>query len=767
MREVESNALVHNSRHAIVQDTLLPGRTTGASTQYQTLSGLLRVLQQRWKLVLLTALIIFALGTAVYYLIVSYGATTIIEINKDSPTDNDAAQMNGPALTADDVKGEVQTDVSILQTDDDLALSVIKKLNLLENPSFKKAIYPGEQGKPLDQAPRTRERAIAMLQGRLKIDSPTDTRLITISFKSSNPVLAANITNTVAQEFIDNTLSRRQRSIETQSAWLRHELDDLKKQVEASEQRLADYERNTGLAGIELTGAASGNGNTAVSVTPQNTVTSRLLTLNQELTAAEANRISSQAVDQLVKSRDPEAVLGLGPMSVSSGSGAGASSVSPESIALVSQLRSQEADLERQLAASDVKYGANNPHRIELQEQIKAVKDQLQAELGRVRSRASSDFTYAKANEDAIRSQFKKQQDAANEMADKSVKLQLLAQEAFSNRALYDGLFSKLQTAALASGTRATRIDIVAEALPAGTPKFPKRNLFLAAVAAFSLLMGVTAAFLRESLDETVRTPHDLSEIQGLFAPGYIPRLEPRSSDKVRAGGSRLIDSPRSPFSEAFRALRTSIGIAMHPSQSRTLLVTSALGGAGKTTVTYNLGVAFAQQGARVLLIDGDIRNPDLHRLFSIPRTPGLSEACTNPAPLEIPGVVQHASVPTLFMLPAGEELDFPSELFGSAAFDSLLRRASGLYDYVLIDSPPILAVTDAAIIATKVSAVVAVVRSRNTTRPALSALVEAVERTQAPVVSFVLNDVRFPALDGFYEYSYSRGKGDPIDVRA
>jgi Mrp family chromosome partitioning ATPase len=133
----------------------------------------------------------------------------------------------------------------------------------------------------------------------------------------------------------------------------------------------------------------------------------------------------------------------------------------------------------------------------------------------------------------------------------------------------------------------------------------------------------------------------------------------------------------------------------------------------------------------------------------------------------ETQGIVQHASLPSLFMLPAGKRPQLPAEVLGSAAFDALIRKLSTQYDYVLIDSPPILAVTDASIIATKVKAVVAVVRSRNTTRLALSALVQAIQRTHAPTFSFVLNDVQNPTLDGFYEYSYSRRKGDQLAASA
>src|ERR1700674_1003715 len=157
MNEAEQSLVPTNQRYISKQDSFLLDRTaTDAPSQYQTLSGLLRVLRQRWKTVAITAGVGFVLGTAVYFLIEAYAATTIIEINKDDPSDHDAANSNGPALTSDDIKNETQTDVSILRTDDSLALAVIKKLNLINEPSFKKVIDSAEKDKPLKDAPRTR-----------------------------------------------------------------------------------------------------------------------------------------------------------------------------------------------------------------------------------------------------------------------------------------------------------------------------------------------------------------------------------------------------------------------------------------------------------------------------------------------------------------------------------------------------------------------------------------------------------------------------------
>ncbi len=769
MSESEYILLAARNKYALAPDNLgiegkVPPDRSGAE-RYQTLSGLLKVLRYRWKLVAMTAALVFGVGVGVYFLIASYVATTIIEVNKDDPTDNDGAQTNGPVFNSDDIKEEVQTDVDILQTDNRLALGVIEQLNLLGEHSFRQAIDADEKGLRIDRAPRTRDNALNIFHRHLKVDTPPDSRLITISYKSPNAILSAAITNALARTFIEDTLSRRKRSILTSSTWLQHELDDLKAKMQESQQNLADYERNSGLAGVQLTGPA--NGNTTVSVAPENTVTSRLLMLNQELTAAEANRISTEAVNRLVKSNDPEVVLGLGPMAVSSANGGAPSSITPESIGLLTQLRAQETDLKRQLSAATVKYGENNPRRIEIQSQLDSLQQQIQAELGRVRARAAHAYDYARLNEDSVRRQFQRQQDAANDLADKSVKLQLLAQEAFSNQTLYENLFSKLQTATLASGTRASRIDIVADAIPGGSPNFPKLEIYLAAVAAAGLFFGVTIAFVRESMDETVRTLHDLTEIRGHVFPGYIPRTHALGAEAGERIESELITSPNAPFSEAFRSLRTMINLSLSRAYPRTILVTSGLGNAGKTTVVYNLGVAYAQQGARVLLLDADLRNPDLHRFFSASVTPGVTEACAKPENAELTGVIPHPVLPSLFLLPAGERPHLPSELVASPAFETLLRKLSGSFDYVFVDSPPMLAVTDASVIATMVNGVIAVVRSRSTTRLAVSAIAECLQSTNTPVLGFVLNGVDNPALDGFYQYSYSRRKGDQLAISA
>jgi capsular exopolysaccharide synthesis family protein len=737
-----SHSLVRVDGH--YSDTLLvaPDPIRNATpSDYETLSGILRVMRRRWIVLLVTACVISGIGSAYYFRIVpSYSATTIIEINNDhndmaSPTLQDTAQ------SSDELTNEIQTDIRILESDG-LALSVIKRLDL-QHTLYAGAVDPGERNLALDQAPITRERMVKSFLGNLKVESPLTTRLISITFQNPNKVLASRVANALAEQFIEDTLARRHESTTQSSFWLQKELSSLKKQVEQSEQNLADYERKTGLAGVELVGGA-----TDVSVAPHNTVTEKLFALNQELTSAEASRISAETVYNLVHSQDPEVVLGLG-----AGSGG---LTSDAGIQLVRSLRGQEASLERERASAAVKYGANNSRLVQLDEQIDTIKQEMQDELKRIDARAENAYKYARGTEATIRKEFTKQQSAANIMTDSTVQLHVLAQEAYSNRSLYESLFSKLQTASLASGVGANRIDVVEKAVPPGLPSSPNPRL-LTAVFSFALFFGVCAAFLREGLDQTVRTSRDIEHIHDLPVLGYVPRLHGAAQLHLGTGESELIYSPLSPFSEAFRSLRTSVLMATRSRPARTLLVTSALGDAGKTVVAYNLGVAFAQQGARVLIIDTDFRHAGLHRLFGVPFSPGLSDVYVEALDKKVPYVVQHDVLPTLFLLPAGKAPHLPTEYFGSSLFDSLLRASASRYDFVILDAPPILPVADASIMAAKVNGIVGVLRSRNTTRSTYSGFVKALHRTNTPILGFVLNDVRNPTLDGFHEYSYTR----------
>lgn len=733
----------------------------GPAAEYESLSGLLGLLRRRAKTIALVAGTIFVLGTVATFLMTPrYAATATIEVNPDDHESNYGSHADAAPSTADSLKAEIQTDTKILQSDG-LALKLLEDHQLKLKKPYSSAVVKEEAGKNLNDAPRTREKMLKIFRKNLTVDAPPDTRLIAVTFENPDPAVAALAANTLSQTFIEDYLERRHRSTAQASYWLQKELDDLKKQVESSEQRLADYQRKTGLAGVQINGSTNGEGSSSVAVNSHNTVLDRLFTLNQELTTAEANRISSEAVYHLVKTQNPEVVLGLGAMGIASGSGGTSGALEADGgINLLRSLRAQDADLRRQYASYASKYGDKNPRLQQLHDQIDAVDTQMQAELDRITHRAENALQYSRNSENSIREQFQKQQLAANALADDTVQLQVLAQEAYSNRALYQNLFSKLQEASLSSGVRATRIDVVNAAKAPGSPSSPDYLKYLSFVFGLGTFAGISSAFLRESLDDSVRTSRDVELASNLSVLAYIPTTTPTPAiDNPTSSNTALIHHPDSPFSEAFRSLRTSILLSARTRPLKTLLVTSPLGGDGKTTVTYNLGVAFAQQGSRVLLLDADLRNPDLHRLFGCERSPGLADIPVTPFNGDVLGIVRHATLANLYILPAGARPQLPSEFLGSESFSAILRSCAAHFDYVLIDSPPILPVTDAAIIATMSDAIIAVLRSRSTTRAMVASVAQTLTRTHGPALGFVFNGVHNPALDGFHDYSYTRSK--------
>ena len=323
-----------------------PGGAGGMSpmqeqpARYESIQDLLGVLRRHWKTVAIVALSIFLLVLLGCLLIKSkYDAVATIEINRDATggggADGSAGGAGNFSAQVDDVVTEVATDTNILQGPT-LAMEVIKKLDLIKQPYFSKVIPEEEKGLPLDRAPKTRERLIKRFEKSLKVESVTGTRLITVTYRNPDPVVAANVANTISETFISDYLQRKISSTSEVSYWISKQLDALKSQVQKSEQALADFEHKTGLAGIDMPDAGGGNG---LAMQAHNTVLDRLNSLNGELTTAEANRISAETVYKLVQTQDPEVVVGLGGMSVASG---GTVLAQGGGLELLSNLRQQE-----------------------------------------------------------------------------------------------------------------------------------------------------------------------------------------------------------------------------------------------------------------------------------------------------------------------------------------------------------------------------------------------------------------------------------------
>ena len=737
-----------------LHQTALDASNHVAPEQYESLHDLLAVLRRfRWTVVL-TALSVVALALlACLILTPKYSALATLEIIPEAtslPGDVGGSSSSSPAT--DDVKTEVTTDTSILEGNT-LALATVEKLNLLSRVPYSRTIDKDEKGKSLDQAPLTRQKLLKVFGKALKVEPIADTRLIQVTFTDRDPVVAANVANTLSDNFIQDYVQRRLNSSSQFSFWLSKELDASKKRVQDSEQALAEFERQTGLTGIDLGESTQGQGATLQS---HNAEVDRLNALYQELNTAEANRISSEGVYRQVLNQSPEVVLGLGP--VASLVGGGSTIGQNGGLDLLRSLRQQQVGLKVQEADLTTKFGAKNPRLVQLQNQIGSLDASIKSELDKITQRSYNSYQYAKTSEDTIKTQIAKQQDIVNKLTDNMAKLQVLAQQALSNRNQYQSLFSKLQEATVLQGIHATRISIVDRAQVLGLPTFPNYPLTLAVALLLGCIFGIGMAFLRQSMDVSVTRPRDIEVAVHTPVLGRLPLFAGATAAlSASSGDSALLSQPDSPLAEAFRVLRTAIVMSSPVEPGKVMLVTSPLGSDGKTTVIYNLGIALAQQGSRVLLIDGDLRHANLHHYFNVSGKFGLSDALQARDVFVQNRLLPHPNVENLSLLPAGERTELPSELFSGSTLDHLIADLRKHFDWILIDSPPVLPVADAAVLSTKVDAILPVVRAGITSRADLQSMNILLQRTGAPIVGCVLNGVSHESMARLHSYGQSR----------
>ena len=752
--------------------------------QLHGLHGFIRVVTRRLKWIVISivicellAIIITAITKPVFQ------ATATIELNKSSGGSVDlglgdilSQQLGGGA---DSLLIDQQTETAILQGDS-LALAVIQRLGLASEPPFvAKGVDAVDRssGKPLplEELPAVRTRLLRVFKAGLKVNPVRGTRLIQVFYESRDPNQAARIANAIIDSYKNQYLQSHYNATSEASDWLTQQLSELKANVEDSEKKLTDFEKESGILSLNLMPTGGNGAESTGEGQIHSVVIQKLDALNAELTTAETNRIEKEAIWRLVQTGNDDVVLGLGSDPLASQSN---SMVLTQGGGLTNlqQLREQENELKISLARASVTYGAKNRHLKEMQTQLQALDEQIHQELQQIIKRAQADFQLAQQTEDEIRRRFNEQQEEASKLNEKTVQFAVLSQEAYSRKKLYEDLYTKLQEANVAAGLKATNITIVDPARSQFIPVRPKRVANLALGMLFGIFVGLSTAFAADSLDRTVTDPLEVEEITGRPVIGVIPVF----GEKGRTYGARLaqealrlrnrqqgtseasptpstvwmLDHPDSAAAEAFRVLRTSIMLSRPGGGLKVLLVTGCTPGEGKTTVTSNLAVAFAQHNKKVIIVEADMRRPKLKHKMDFPADLGLSNVLTGSCSRE-QAILRGLYVPTLDVLPAGPRPPMPSELLGSTAFDELLKQFRSLYDIVLIDSPPALLVTDAVSISSKVDAVLWVAQAGAIARPQLARATHLIERNRMPVIGFVMNRMSRSATRYGYGYGY------------
>ncbi len=651
---------------------------------------------------------------------------------------------------------DIQTQVKILQSK-----SLIKRvLGKLGQEKRTEDLQPPDRlsawRKALGIAPPSQDalwrEALGVAGGSLRVRSSGTNRIVEVSTDSTNPAVAAAFVNKLSEEYIQQNLEARWMSTEHTGQWLTNQLQDLKLKLEKSEEQLQSYARATGLVFTDE---------------KNNVEEAKLADLQKELSQAQSDRMSKQSKYEMAAASPVGAV--------------------PDVLDDSSLRDSQTAldDLKSKLAQMRVTFTPNHQDVKRLQAQITSMEAAQENDRSNILTRIRNEYQAAQRREKLLLASYTQQARLVSEEAEKAAHYNLLKREVDTSRLLYENVLEKLKEASIASALRASNIRVVDAAEPSNAPYKPDVSQSTIVGLLFGLFLGVGFVVMRERADRTLQDPGDTAFYLNLPELGVVPlgstQVNLPNSKRLGAPLNLLpgngktaeasaIDDPielmtwnhkSSLVAESFRTALTSILFSgQRGDRPRTLVFTSASPKEGKTTVVCNLGIAMAEISHTVLLIDADMRRPRLHDVFDLENGLGLSDLLMEKRPLDnvaLEAVVRKTSIPGLSVLTSGQSRHSASTLVHSARLSELMRLARETFDTVIIDTPPMVNISDARVISRDGDAVVLVVRSGVTTRDAALLAKRRFAEDGIPILGTVLNwwNPKTPGY-GYYRYYYA-----------
>ena len=695
----------------------------------------------RSNLLLILLIIAAFVGIAVVVTMLDtprYTATATVQIN-DTTTrvlgqqqeDSQQEMMGGL-----DTDRFLKTQIEVLQSRG-LAMKIVQKLKLADDQRFfasQEVELP--KGLPADQRERM---AAALVQGNLKAGLPRDSRIATISWTGTDAATSARIANAYANEFIQTDLQRKYDSSAYARNFISDQLAGTRQRLEQSERALNTYSRGAGLISTRdaLTSASNKDGGSGGgSVT-----TSSLVQLNTVANDATAKRIAAEGEWRALNS------------------GSLLSSTAVANNPTVSLLLGEKARLESELQQERSTHLDGYPTVRAKAQQLGAIDKQIGQIANNVRESVRAQYAAAAETEAKLKAQVSQLKDETLGEQDRTVQYALLAREADTNRQVYDGLLQRFKQLNASAGISLSNISIVDSAEVPGGPSSP--NLVKNVLAGLILGIGLAAAtvFIKDQFDDSIRVPEDVENKLALPLLGVVPRTHGDDPDIALA-------DPKSPISEAYNSLRSSLLFSTPDGLPHIMLVTSAQPAEGKTTSSFAIAASFARMGRSVLLIDADLRRPSLHRRIDYDNQRGLSTLLTTQDSLE--SAMLASAVPNLTLLTSGPIPPSPTELLTSVRIEEVLQQAARQFDVVIIDSPPILGLADSPQIAALADGVVFVVEADRSRRGALKTALRRLRAMRPVLLGVVLTKFdplkagnRYSEYYGYEYYQYSSAKAD------
>lgn len=689
------------------------------------------IVKRKWTVIVFFLIVVTAVTTATFLMTPIYRATTVLQIEKEA-----AKVVEFKDATPIETSGDrdfYQTQYELLKSHS-LAQRVIEQLGLahadLGQDDRSKSLldwgrenFSGEGQKAsnpaqsLDESKQNHKPLEAFLAA-LTVEPVKNSRLVKVSFDNPDPVMAARVANAVAGNFIDVNLERRFNANSYAKDFLEERIKQVKAKLEETERAQVEFARSQEIFSVDKDGATTDAQN--------------LQEFNSALAKAQQDRIKAEALYRQVQ--DPRS--GELPQMVETD--------------LIKKLKESRAKLQAEYQDNLKIYKPGYSKMQELSGQIAELTTQIAAEEINVRSSLKASYEAAKLQEDLLSEKLAKSKKDMLDLQNRSIQYNILKREADTNRQLYEGLLQRLKEVSVAGGVGTNNISVVDKAeVPLNKFK-PNLRLNLMIATLLGLLGGIGLALFFEHLDDTFKQAADVERFLGLPVLGLVPESrELREGDNVL----RLVmEDSRSALAEAYRSVRTALQFSTELGAPKVLGITSTNMAEGKSTSSLSLAVQFAQFGSRVLLIDADLRNPSLHRVLGGENTLGLTNYLAGTA--QPVAITRNTPVANLFVITTGPLPPNPAELLSGQKMRELLDLAADKFDHVIIDSPPILGLADALIIANLAHEMLLVVAAGDTRRVAAQSCVKRLVGVRARPLGCLLTKMNGKA-HGYGDYGY------------
>ena len=683
--------------------------------------------RHRWKMAAFVATCVLVTAVVSARLQPIYESTATVDVDRQAPSEvvgEDSTRTNSPT----DADQFLATQVRLIQSDAVLR-PVAEQFHLLDSEQQLKGISPEEA--------QERARAPVALN-RLKVTRPPNTYLLLISYRSPDPALAANVANAIANSYLTHSYEIRIRSSASLSTFMEKQIDELKAKMEKSGMDLAQFEKDLDVINPEE---------------KTNILSARLLQLNTEYTTAQADRVSKEAAWNAMKSGSLEAAQ------VSS---------QGQDLAKLSDSLNQAR---QRFALVKSTYGSTHPEYRKAADELAEVQKEFDSARGNIADRIGVEYREALNREQMLQKAVAETKADWDSLNSRSFEYQQLKREADDDKTLYDELIRKIREADINAGFQNNNIRIADLARPPLHPVFPNIKLNLILAFLFSTLLAVAAALLYDTLDTTLRDPKEASRFLGTDVIGTMPIdrhaaqllknaatvpaaaiVAQTARNEKRKGYYRST----SDFEESVRTIRNTILLSDFEGRLRSIMLTSAGPGEGKSTIAAHLAIANADRGKKTLLIDGDLRRPSIHAKFGLTPREGLSNVLTGEMPWQ-DVIVSVEGRPNLRILPAGPGSHRAADLMGPR-LATLLDEFAKEYDLAILDSPPLLGFAECLQMATAADGVLIISQAGETRRKAVAEVISVLNRVRANIVGVVLNQVsQNTSADGYSYYGYYR----------